>query len=419
MIKSRLNFDLGILMKEQFSKFYKFRLIIILAFMSSIAPLATDMYLPALSQVQKSFATNSFLTQLSLASFFIAFSLGQLIYGPLSDVYGRKKPLYVGILLFILSSIACISIDSIYAFIFFRFTQALGGCVGVVIAIAIVNDRFDVKQAAGVFALMMVVSSLAPMLAPTFGSIFLDYFSWKAIFGVLFGLGILLFLMIMFGLDESAKIDKTLNLNPKSVWQNYKFILKDRRFRIYIFSAAFALAAMFAYITGSPFVFIEYFGLSGKEYGIIFGINALGFTIFANINAKIVQKLSPYQILPYAFLSMLCLAILLTIAGFMKLEFIYIEILIFFVVGSLGFIVPNTTTLAMARFKQKSGSASAILGTTEFAIAGIISFIVGVFKANHPFLLAIIMSSCVLIACVIYFSLNKKKFEAWIGIFQR
>ncbi|WP_081867164.1 multidrug effflux MFS transporter [Campylobacter iguaniorum] len=398
------------MVKEQFSKFYKFKLIIILAFMSSLAPLATDMYLPALGEVQKSFATNSFLTQLSLASFFIAFSLGQLAYGPLSDVYGRKKPLYGGILLFILSSIACISIDSIYTFIFFRFTQALGGCVGVVIAIAIVNDKFNVKEAAGIFALMMVVSSLAPMLAPTFGGIFLDYFSWKAIFSVLFGLGILLFLMIMFGLDESAKIDKTLNLSPKSVWQNYKFILKDRRFRIYVFSAGFALAAMFAYITGSPFVFIEHFGLSQKEYGIVFGINALGFTIFANINAKLVQKLSPYQILPYAFLSMLCLAILLTIAGFMGLGFICIEIFIFLTVGSLGFIVPNTTTLAMARFKQKSGSASAILGTSEFAIAGIISFIVGAFKANHPFSLAIIMVTCVLIACTIYLSLNKKRF---------
>lgn len=179
-------------MKEQSSIFSKFKLIIILAFMSSLAPLATDMYLPALSEVQKSFATSSFLAQLSLASFFIAFSLGQLIYGPVSDVYGRKKPLYIGVLVFILSSVACISFDSIYAFIFFRFTQALGGCVGVVIAIAIVNDKFNVKEAAGVFALMMVISSLAPMLAPTFGGIFLEYFSWQFIFGVLFVLGAIL-----------------------------------------------------------------------------------------------------------------------------------------------------------------------------------------------------------------------------------
>lgn len=398
-------------MKEQSSIFSKFKLIIILAFMSSLAPLATDMYLPALSEVQKSFATSSFLAQLSLASFFIAFSLGQLIYGPVSDVYGRKKHLYIGVLVFILSSVACISFDSIYAFIFFRFTQALGGCVGVVIAIAIVNDKFNVKEAAGVFALMMVISSLAPMLAPTFGGIFLEYFSWQFIFGVLFVLGAILLLMIIFWLDESAKIDKTLSLNPKALWQNYKFILEDRRFRIYIFSAGFAMAAMFAYITGSAFVFTEHFGLSARDYGILFGINALGFTIFANINAKIVQKISPYQILPYGFLAMLTLAILLTISGFMELGFIYVEICTFLVIGSLGFIVPNTTTLAMARFKQKSGSASAVLGTVEFAIAGIISFVTGALGANHPLPLAIVMASCVLIACIVYFSLRKKKFS--------
>ncbi|RAZ52902.1 multidrug effflux MFS transporter [Campylobacter hyointestinalis] len=398
-------------MKEQSSAFSKFKLIITLAFMSSLAPLSTDMYLPALSEVQKSFATSSFLTQLSLASFFIAFSLGQLIYGPISDVYGRKKSLYIGVLVFILSSAACISFDSIYAFIFFRFTQALGGCVGVVIAIAIVNDKFNVKEAAGIFALMMVISSLAPMLAPTFGGIFLEYFSWQFIFGVLFGLGAILLLMIIFWLDESAKIDKTLSLNPKALWQNYKFILKDRRFRIYIFSAGFAMAAMFAYITGSAFVFTEHFGLSARDYGILFGINALGFAIFANINAKIAQKISPYQILPYGFLAMLSLNILLIIFGFMRLGFVYVEICLFLIIGSLGFIVPNTTTLAMARFKQKSGSASAVLGTVEFAMAGIISFVVGALKANHPLSLAIVMASCVLMACVVYFSLRKKKFS--------
>ena len=155
--------------KASLSRFAKIKLVVILAYMSALAPLSTDMYLPALERVKQSFATSEFYAQLSVASFFVAFALGQLVYGPLSDKFGRKKPLYAGISLFIAASLACVSFDNIYAFIFFRFLQALGGCAGVVLARAIVNDKFELNEAAAMFALMMVVGSLAPMLAPKIG----------------------------------------------------------------------------------------------------------------------------------------------------------------------------------------------------------------------------------------------------------
>lgn len=392
----------------QIQGFTKINLVLILAFMSSIAPLSTDMYLPALSEVQKTFETNSFFTQVSLAVFFIAFSLGQLIYGPLSDAYGRKKPLYFGISLFIVSSLICVLVDSIHIFITFRFFEALGGCAGVVIARAIVNDKFELKEAASMFALMMVVSSLAPMISPIFGGFLLDYFSWRSIFALLFGLGIVLFLWIVFGLQES-------NCNPKPIGglKNYflelLLILKDRRFRIYVFSSGFAMATLFAYITGSSYLFREFFGLSEKDFGVLFGINALSLMIFAQINAKIVLKYSPYFILPYAFLAIFGISLLLIIVGFLQLHFIVFEILLFLNLGALGFIVPNTTTLAMSRFKQNGGSASALLGTIQFALAGGISFLVGIIGANKPLPLALIIASCLIIACGIYFSLNKRE----------
>ena len=234
--------------------FAKTKLIVILAFMSSLAPLTTDMYLPALGEVQKSFATTPFYTQLSLAVFFIAFAFGQLIYGPLSDVYGRKKPLYVGVTLFVVASIACISFDSVDSFIIFRFLQALGGCAGVVIARAIINDNFELKEAASAFALMMVVSSLAPMLAPVFGGFLLDYFLWQSIFVTLFALGILLLIFIIFGVKEQ-KSAQSVKLNFKAVMLNYFHILQDRRFCIYVLSFSFVMATIFAYITGSSFIF--------------------------------------------------------------------------------------------------------------------------------------------------------------------
>ncbi|WP_085061204.1 MFS transporter [Campylobacter jejuni] len=336
--------------------FAKFKLIVILALMSSIAPLSTDMYLPALSHVEQSFQTNSFLTQLSIASFFIAFALGQLIYGPLSDIFGRKIPALVGIFFFIVSSLFCVIIDDIYAFIALRFFEALGGCAGVVIARAIVNDLFEIKEAAGIFALMMVFSSLAPMLSPTFGGILLEYFSWHSIFATLFALGILLFLMIMF-------ISTVILLANAFFHPNF----------------------------------------------LLFGANALGFVICANINARLVLKYESEKILAKALMIMFISTVILLANAFFHPNFLLFELSIFTSIAMLGFIAPNTTTLAMARFKEHSGTASAVLGTVQFGFAGLISFVVGAINANTPIILAFVMCACVLVANMIYFLIKIKE----------
>ncbi|HED5251765.1 TPA: multidrug effflux MFS transporter [Campylobacter jejuni] len=389
--------------------FAKFKLIVILALMSSIAPLSTDMYLPALSHVEQSFQTNSFLTQLSIASFFIAFALGQLIYGPLSDIFGRKIPALVGIFFFIVSSLFCVIIDDIYAFIALRFFEALGGCAGVVIARAIVNDLFEIKEAAGIFALMMVFSSLAPMLSPTFGGILLEYFSWHSIFATLFALGILLFLMILFGLKESAPHLKNKKFSHHEAMKSYKFVLSDKRFLVYILCASFALAAMFAYITGSSFVFTQFFSLSEQKFALLFGVNALGFVICANINARLVLKYESEKILAKALMIMFISTVILLANAFFHPNFLLFELSIFTSIAMLGFITPNTTTLAMARFKEHSGTASAVLGTVQFGFAGFISFVVGAINANTPIILAFVMCACVLVANMIYFLIKIKE----------
>ncbi|EAH4960317.1 multidrug effflux MFS transporter [Campylobacter jejuni] len=389
--------------------FAKFKLIVILALMSSIAPLSTDMYLPALSHVEQSFQTNSFLTQLSIASFFIAFALGQLIYGPLSDIFGRKIPALVGIFFFIVSSLFCVIIDDIYAFIALRFFEALGGCAGVVIARAIVNDLFEIKEAAGIFALMMVFSSLAPMLSPTFGGILLEYFSWHSIFATLFALGILLFLMILFGLKESAPHLKNKKFSHHEAMKSYKFVLSDKRFLVYILCASFALAAMFAYITGSSFVFTQFFSLSEQKFALLFGANALGFVICANINARLVLKYESEKILAKALMIMFISTVILLANAFFHPNFLLFELSIFTSIAMLGFITPNTTTLAMARFKEHSGTASAVLGTVQFGFAGLISFVVGAINANTPIILAFVMCACVLVANMIYFLIKIKE----------
>ncbi|EAK5092263.1 multidrug effflux MFS transporter [Campylobacter jejuni] len=366
---------------QKYTKIYgfaKFKLIVILALMSSIAPLSTDMYLPALSHVEQSFQTNSFLTQLSIASFFIAFALGQLIYGPLSDIFGRKIPALVGIFFFIISSLFCVIIDDIYAFIALRFFEALGGCAGVVIARAIVNDLFEIKEAAGIFA-------------------------------TLFALGILLFLMILFGLKESAPHLKNKKFSHHEAMKSYKFVLSDKRFLVYILCASFALAAMFAYITGSSFVFTQFFSLSEQKFALLFGANALGFVICANINARLVLKYESEKILAKALMIMFISTVILLVNAFFHPNFLLFELSIFTSIAMLGFIAPNTTTLAMARFKEHSGTASAVLGTVQFGFAGLISFVVGAINANTPIILAFVMCACVLVANMIYFLIKIKE----------
>ncbi|WP_267525554.1 multidrug effflux MFS transporter [Campylobacter sp. MG1] len=371
--------------------------IIILAFLSAIAPLATDMYLPALSAVQQSFNTSEFYTQLSIASFFIAFAFGQLIYGPLSDVYGRKLPIIAGMLIFIISSFLCFLVDNIYTFIALRFLQAFGGCAGVVIARAIVSDCFDKQKAIEVFSLMMICSSVAPMISPSIGGMLLKYFSWQSIFVTLFIVGIVLLLLCIFYIKESN--NDRIKFSFFNIYQAYKVTMSRAGFLVYVVCSSLVMSSMFAYIAGSSFVFVDVFGVSSQTYALIFGANSLGFMIAARLNIYFTNKFGVDKIVFMGFVIMLINSILLII---FSNNFYTFTAFLFFTLCMLGFITPNLVTKAMGKAKQYSGSASAVLGSFQFIFAGFATFLVGFMDANTSFKLACIISGFCVFASLTY-----------------
>lgn len=384
-----------------------FILLWILAYMTALAPLATDMYLPSMGAVQESFQTTSANTQLSITVFFVAFAFGQLLYGPISDALGRRKPLVVGIIIYTLTSFACAAADSISLFVCLRFLQALGGCAGVVIARAIINDKFDIKQGASAMAVMMMVGSLAPMLAPSVGSLIAKYAPWQVIFVLLGVFGLMLLALMLWGLQETVPPEKQTALNLPSVFRNYAAIVRDRDFMMLVLTFSLPLSALFAYITTASFVFQDHFHLSAQGFGILFGVNALGSTTFSMVNAKIVRSVSPYTILQYAFWAMLLFVGAMMVISLFDAGFWWFEGALFLTMGMIGFIAPNAALLAMDRFRQNSGAASAVLGMTQFAIAGLVSFLAGALHANTPGRLSVMMALCVLAGALVYRLLHR------------
>ncbi|MGB1580771.1 MAG: Bcr/CflA family multidrug efflux MFS transporter, partial [Nevskiales bacterium] len=351
--------------------------ILILGMVIAIGPMAIDMYLPGLPALQDDFQTDAAGVQLSLASFFLGLALGQLIYGPLSDRFGRRPPLLVGLTLFTLASLGCALAPSLDALIALRFVQALGGCAGMVITRAMVRDRFPPQEMARILSLLVLVLGVAPILAPSLGSLVLSIFGWQAIFLILAGFGCLCLLLVGRWIPESLQ-SPTERIQLADVLQTYLRLLRHRRFMGYALSGGVAQAGLFAYIAGSAFVFIEVFGLSPTTYGWLFGINAAGLIAASQFNRRVLQRYPAQRVLKRA-LSVYCasslLLLLVSMSGIGGL--IGFILPLWLCISSLGFSFPNSTAAAMTPFGDRAGAASALLGTLQFGIAGVAATISG------------------------------------------
>ncbi len=352
------------LQQSEYSKWW----ILLLAILTAIAPLSTDMYLPALPQMAKDFGVSTLMMSNSLPAYFLGLAVGQLIYGPISDRIGRKKPLIFGLTLHIVASILCIYAHDVLSLLFIRVLQALGSCVGLVLARAAIRDVLDMRSAAKAFASMMIVMGVAPVLAPTLGAWLLYFFQWQAIFIALCALGIVSLIWVIWGFDETLAPENRLNLSLSNVLSLYKSIVLDRSFLFPMLSGCLSFGVLFCYINAASNVLMDMFHLNQQQFAYAFGLNAIGTMFLSAMNHKFEHKYSILERLKIGGIIQIVGVVLLMISAFiLKNNLLFVMFGLFLAVSGIGFTAPNWTALAMSSQGRRAGSASALMGGLQFA----------------------------------------------------
>lgn len=366
-------------------------LTIILGSLAAIAPLSTDMYLPALPLMPHEFSTTTSLIQMTLTASLLGMALGQICAGPLSDMYGRRIPLLIGLAIFTLASIICIISTSIYVFLFFRFIQGLAGAAGIVISRAIARDLYSGYQLTKFFSMLMLVNGLAPILSPVIGGQILIFASWRAIFGVLTLIGFLLIVSVFFFTKESLPQTNRLAGGLKSSFLSFSNLLKDRYFFGHCLMQCFAFAAFFAYISGSPFVFQNIYGVSAQTFSGIFALNGIGLMIGGAISGRLAGRIPDVKILKFGILQAIIGSILLMACILIKAPLLLLLLILFCTVSTLSVVASSSFSLAMQSQGKSAGSASALIGFFSSISGGIMAPLVGIAGSHTAVPMGIIM----------------------------
>ena len=352
--------------------------VLILGGLTAFGPLSTDMYLPALPMVSRELGATMSQTQITLTAAILGLSLGQIIAGPISDARGRRLPLLIGIALYALTSLLCIVAPSVEILSVLRFVQGVAGAAGIVLALAIARDLYAGNTLARCISLLMTVNFLAPMLAPVIGGQLLTFSSWHGVFVALALIGAVAFLAVAFGLGETLPVARRQSGGILTLLATFRELLAMRRFVGYALTGSFAFAMGIVYISTSPFILQNIYGLSPQIIGYIFGINSLGLIFTAQVGARLVGRVSPQKLLNWGVVIIALAGMALLVAVISNLGLVALLLCVFLLVASLGLIAPNATALALADINpQIAGSASALLGVLQFSIGALVAPLVG------------------------------------------
>ena len=397
-------------MKNQTARRRDTKIILILGALTTLVPFSVDTYLPAIPVIAEEFGTSSAHMTFSLTTFFIGFSLGQLIYGPLLDKFGRKKPLYFGLAISIAASIACVMAANEQQFITFRFIQALGASAATVAAITMVRDFFTQEESARIFSMLILVIGTSPLLAPSLGGLITTHFGWIWIFVFLSLLAVGLLQLIIFTLPQKYIADPGISLNIKHQTKRYISILKQRDFLTYALAGAFSFATLFIYIAGAPIIFMQVFHVKPETFGVILALLSSGFIGGSQLNVLLLRKFSSREIFRIAMSGQVIIALLFllgTLSGWYGEVGTMINF--FFLLLCLGFTNPNATALAFEPFNENLGSASALLGTIRIGIAGLASAAIALFHTKSILPVALMIASTATLALLIFLAGQRKR----------
>lgn len=370
--------------------------------MAAIGPLSIDMYLPAFNDIALALGTDKNQVGYTLTSYFLGIGIGQLMFGPLSDRYGRKKPTVIGLIVFATSALAIYFTPNIDVFIGIRVFMALGGCIGMITSKAIVRDLFPPEDTARIFSILMLIMGIAPILAPTLGGYMVAQFGWRSIFLFLTIYSVLIVLSVSIFLRETKQPDRMISLKPRAVIRDYIRIIRNPWFLKYSLAGSLAYAGLFAYISGASFLYMDQLDFSQQEFGRTFGINAGGYILGAQINSLFLRRWSSTLVSRRTIFVQTIVAAVTVTGFFIPSLFTYMTIGgLWFYLFCLGFITPNTTAQALAPFQRLAGSASALIGAMQMLTGALISAIVSVVIGASSLPMLIVMLVCSLVGTIL------------------
>ena len=379
----------------------KLFLVLLLGVLSAFGPFVVDLYLPSLPQLATFFETSASMTQLTLTTAMIGLAVGQLLLGPLSDKFGRKIPLIISLVIYIISTVLIVYAPNIEAMIVLRVIQGLSSAGSVVISRAIATDLYRGREMTRFFGLLMTINGIAPIISPILGSLLLEYISWKGVFVFLALIGVVV-LFFCFRLKESLSVENRLQGSIFATFSTFGVIIKNRLFMSYVGIESFLLGAMFAYIAASPFILQSFYGLSAFIFSLCFGANGAALVIGANIGGKLPNR----QALAIGVLAFVVAALYTIAVLIIQPYWLFVEIGFFAMLLLMGITFPAISTLAMESERQYAGSASALLGFAPFFLGGIVSPLVGI--GNIFYSTALVILSCGVLGLAIYWSIRHK-----------
>lgn len=384
-------------------------IIIILGLLIALSPFSIDMYLPAFPNIAASLHTDMAHVGYSLTSYYAGLCTGQLIYGILIDRFGRKKPLYAGLMIYLVATLTCAFSVHINMLVTVRLFMALGGCVGMVASRAMVRDLFPAKDTAKVLSMLVLVMGVAPIIAPTIGSVVNTLAGWRWVFGIMALIALGLIFATYTLLPETKKADPGVSLRLKDILPEYNAVLKNNTFLVYTLAGGISYAGLYAYIAGSPFVFMHQFGFSETAYSWAFALNACGLISGSQLNRVLLSKYESLTITYYAAIALFITGLLLLVTTATGIAGAPLTLcLTFGFLFCLGFINPNATALALQPFTAAAGRASAVLGAIQMIAGVVASWLVSFLFNGTAVIMVAVMFGCTALTLFLLMTFGKR-----------